>query len=197
MIDQIEADPQILDAAFTLFKERGYHAVEMAEIAALAGVALPAVQTHFVDKKALLQALLEHENPRNDIQQAFIALKTDSAEDMVRDAIHKLLTIFEQHTRFVDLAIIDAQVNKGAFIEKLSNHLAGDAAVFINRLSNMPATRPVSTIMVGRAFAALVLGFIITQKLAPESARYSMRIFPPKAWVDGMADIFLHGILQE
>ena len=58
MLEQIEADPRILDAAEKLFRLRGYHAVMLSDIATEAGVALPAVQSHFPDKDSVLEALL-------------------------------------------------------------------------------------------------------------------------------------------
>jgi hypothetical protein len=74
--------------------------------------------------------------------------------------------------------------------------MAGDAASFINRLANMPGMRPISSIMLGRAFASLLIGFVATQQMAPRPAQFAMRIFPVQAWVDGITDIFLYGIME-
>lgn len=192
----LKADPKILIAAEKLFKTRGYQAVLMADIAAEAKIALPAVQSHYHDKEDILYALLEKHSPREALQQALSELNHDTPEELVRDAIRRMLDVFEKHADFADLAILDLQVNNSNFTTALFSELAGGAAGFVNRLANMPGTRPISTIMLGRAFASLLIGFVATQYFAPRPAQFAMRIFPQRAWVDGVADVFLYGILE-
>ena len=192
----IEADPKILDVAERLLKERGFHAIVMADIAEEAGVALPAVQSHFADKDAIMQALLEKHSPKAEMLAALRQIRSNSAEDMVRDAMRLLIKIFNNHTSFAELAIIDVQVNDGAFITKFFSELTGEGASFVMRLSTMPGVRPVSSVMLGRAFASILVGFMATQHVAPQMVQFAMRMFPQDAWVDGMADIFLYGILE-
>lgn len=196
MISPLEADPRILIAAEKLIKTRGYHAILLADVATEAGVPLPAVQSHYPDKEALLEALLEKYSPKQDIQDALRQLRMDNPEELVRQAIHRLIEIFNAHQNFANLALIDVQVNGGKYLALLFKDLAAEAASFINRLSNLPGTRPISSIMLGRAFASLLLGFIATQQLAPEGAQFAMRVYPTKTWVDGITEIFLHGVLE-
>jgi AcrR family transcriptional regulator len=190
-----EADPKILEAAEKLFKARGFHAVVLADVARESGVALPAVQLDFPDTASLLRKLLDKHSPRQEIELALRQLRTDSPETLVRTAVEKFVTILNAHARFVELAVIDVQVNEGAYLAELFGEIAGEAASFINRLSTMHGTRPISSIMLGRVFASLLIGFIATQQLAPQSARYAMRVYPSKAWIEGLSDIFLYGIL--
>ena len=197
MLEQIEADPRILDAAEKLFRLRGYHAVMLSDIATEAGVALPAVQSHFPDKDSVLEALLQQYDPSDRIRVALNTLHSNNAEELVREAVRELIAIFNEHVRFANLVMIDIQVNDGMYISSLFSSLASEAAGFINRLSNMPDTRPISSVMLGRAFASILIGFVATQQMAPQGAQFAMRIFPEKAWVDGITDIFLYGILEQ
>ena len=143
-----------------------------------------------------MQALLEKHSPKAEMLQALRQIRSNSAEDMVRDAMRLLIKIFNNHTSFAELAIIDVQVNDGAFITKFFSELTGEGASFVTRLAAMPGTRPMSSIMLGRAFASLLVGFMATQHVAPQMVQFAMRMFPQDAWVDGMADIFLYGILE-
>lgn len=192
-----DREPLILDAAARLFKTRGYHPVLMADIATESKVPLPAVLTHFNDKSEVLEALLERASPREELRRVLAELKYDTLEDMTRGVIVKLMDVLNSHTAFMDMAILDLQVNNGTYMAALFSELAGDAASFINRMSNMPGARPISVIMLGRAFASLLIGFAVTQHLAPRPAQFAMRIFPQKAWVEGIADIFLYGIMEQ
>jgi AcrR family transcriptional regulator len=192
----LDADPRILDAAERLFRTRGYHSVELADIATESQVALPAVQSYFPDKASILEALLDLHSPRREIRHALTLLHSNSAESMVRETLARVAHIFEQNTSFVHLMVIDMQVNEGAYLETLFNDLAGEAAGFVNRLSAMPGVKPMSSIMLGRALAAVIIGFIATQYLAPQTIQYAMHIYPQKAWIDSVTDILLHGILK-
>ena len=196
MTNPVQADPKILDVAERLLKERGYHSIVLADIAEAAGVALPAVQSHYADKDAVMQALLEKHSPKDEMRQALRQISSGSAEDMVRDAMRLFIQIFSEHDRFAELAIIDMQVNEGAYIAQIFSDLTSEGASFVTRLSAMPGTRPISSIMLGRAFASMLVGFMATQYAAPQMVQFAMRMFPQAAWVDGMADIFLYGILE-
>ncbi|NJL93163.1 MAG: TetR/AcrR family transcriptional regulator [Anaerolineae bacterium] len=191
-----DAHAAILDTAERLFKEQGYHAVLLADIATQAKVPLPALQTHFHDKSDILNALLERRAPRDALRTALRQINKDSAEEMVRAAIREILQIFSAHADFLDLAILDVQVNNSNYVTALFSELAGDAAGFITRLANMPNMRPISTIMLARALASMLIGFAVTQYIAPRPAQYAMRIFPQRAWIEGMADILLYGIVE-
>lgn len=196
MSSALSAESRILDAAEQLFKSQGYHAVLLADIATSARVPLPALQTHYHDKKDILNALLDRSSPREEIRSVLTQISYDTPEDMVRNMIRQLLSVFDQHSGFMDLMIIDVQINDGNYMSALFSELAGSAASFINRLANLPGTRPISAVMLGRALASILIGFVVTQHLAPRPAKFAMRIFPEKAWVEGVADILLYGILE-
>lgn len=51
---------RLLDAALTMFAQRGYAATGIREILKAAGVTQPTLYHHFSDKAALLEALIEH-----------------------------------------------------------------------------------------------------------------------------------------
>ncbi len=192
----IDADPQILDAAEHLFLSKGFHGVRLADIAHESGVGLPAVQMHFPTTAALLNALLQRRDPRADLRHALQQLSGATPEDMLRDAVERILQIMELNGQFVGLALMDTQVNQGQYLTNMFQDLTTDAANFMNRLSTMAGVRPISTMMLGRALAAMLIGFMATQQLAPPHAQFALRVFPQKAWVDGMTDILLHGILE-
>jgi AcrR family transcriptional regulator len=56
--------PLVLDAAFDLFRERGYEGTSMEAIASAAGVTKPVVYACFASKEELFEALLEREERR-------------------------------------------------------------------------------------------------------------------------------------
>lgn len=186
----------ILESAEKLFKQRGYYDVTLEDVAADANLPLPGLQKQYADKQDILYALLERHSPRQLLKKTLYQLKGDSAETLAREAFWQLIAVMEEHPIFMEYALLDVQVNNASYLTGLMTELAGEMVGFINRLSKMPEMRPISSVMLGRAFASLLIGFVATEQFAPRSARFAMRMFPQKAWVQGMVDIFLYGILE-
>lgn len=86
--------PMILDAAFSVFLERGYEGASMEEIARRAGVSKPVVYSSFPGKEALFGELLRREEQRilDAIATAVPAeLITDDLEGLIADALTAFL----------------------------------------------------------------------------------------------------------
>ncbi|MDX8449040.1 TetR/AcrR family transcriptional regulator [Mesorhizobium captivum] len=77
-----ETRPEILQAAYKLFRRRGFFRVGMDEIADAAGVTKRTLYYHFDSKDALLTAVLasQHERTFADFQNYGIDLSGDAAE---------------------------------------------------------------------------------------------------------------------
>jgi hypothetical protein len=41
------------------------------------------------------------------------------------------------------------------------------------------------------------MGFLASERIAPGAARFAMRLFPQRAWLDGMVDLLLYGVLED
>ncbi|MDQ7012220.1 MAG: TetR/AcrR family transcriptional regulator [Mariprofundaceae bacterium] len=82
----------LIETAYLLFYEKGFHATGLAEILATASVAKGTLYQHFKSKDALIEAVLEHEGEK--IHAVFVEAVERSA-DTPRD---RLLAIFDvQH----------------------------------------------------------------------------------------------------
>ncbi|WP_332304867.1 TetR/AcrR family transcriptional regulator [Rhizobium sp. GR12] len=79
-----ETGRQILQAAETLFLDKGYDNVSLEEIAALSGVTRGAIHWHFKNKHGLLLAL------RNEAQEPFRRFADELSEDSRSASIEKL-----------------------------------------------------------------------------------------------------------
>ena len=44
---------------------------------------------------------------------------------------------------------------------------------------------------------AMLLGFVASEQAMPKLARVAMRLFPQRAWVDGVVDLMLYGVLED
>ena len=69
--DKPDKRAAILDAALTLFAERGFHGTSVPDIAQLAGVGAGTIYRHFEGKEALVNALYQHH--KAELGQALLA----------------------------------------------------------------------------------------------------------------------------
>ncbi|MCL1895618.1 MAG: TetR/AcrR family transcriptional regulator [Clostridiales bacterium] len=72
---------RILAEALTLFSERGYEAVTVAEIAAAVGVKAPALYKHYKSKQGIFDAILEEMQASYDRQAASMQMDGRDAEN--------------------------------------------------------------------------------------------------------------------
>ena len=68
----------ILDSALTLFSEKGYDAVSVAEIAGAVGIKAPSLYKHFPSKQAIFDAILE--KMQDDYTQRASSLGMDGSD---------------------------------------------------------------------------------------------------------------------
>src|ERR1700736_6090802 len=100
---------ELLAAALIVFREAGYSNATFEQIARQAKVAVSAVQQQFADKDTLLTTLLQAYSPLDDLLTAIDAVEGETAEDLLRDAMRRMVKVVQQHNDFFELAVIDAQ----------------------------------------------------------------------------------------
>lgn len=197
MGDLLARREALLAAALLAFRQHGYAETTFADVARQAKVPLDEVQAQFADKDQLLTALLHTYSPLPDMEAALNAVDGESAEEMLRDAMHRMIKVAQQHNAFFELAVIDAQVNNGAFLANLSAKLFPQATRLLARIKATGHLRPVADAILGRTLIALLMGFVISERAMPQVARFAMRLFPQRAWLDGMVDLLLYGAIED
>src|SRR4051812_20621204 len=122
-----KANDKVLDAALEVFREQGYNGATLELVAQRAKVDIAALQKQYRDKGGLFSALIKAHSPLSDLEAAFESIEGDSAEDSAEDIIRammrRMVEIVEQHRTFVDLAAMDVQANNGVYTSNLSTQL--------------------------------------------------------------------------
>lgn len=190
-------DTRILSAALAVLREYGYGGLTLARVAEHAHVDLDTLRLQFADSTALYAALITTYSPAKDLATVLDSVSGDTAEDILRDTMRRLVEVMANHEEFVDLAAIDIQSNGGASLFGMSLQLAPKALGLLSRLKNTGQLRPVSDIILARTLAAMLIGFIASERAMPKIARMAMRLMPQRAWLDGMVDLMLYGILED
>ena len=110
---------RILDAARSLFAERGYRATSMRQIAARVGITDPGLYYHFASKREILTALLD-EAPR---------ARSEPAATTVPELVDQICDLFQSYSRDAEISRIALRAQLGhepdalAFRERRLGHL--------------------------------------------------------------------------
>jgi AcrR family transcriptional regulator len=98
---------EILDAAEELISTRGLHGAALAQIARRAGVAVGTLYNYFADRDAMIRALFDS---RRATLRPKLAAAVENAvhlpfEQRLRQYMRDALAVFDEHRRFVKVAI--------------------------------------------------------------------------------------------
>ncbi len=136
----------------------------------------------------------------SDLEAALDAVNIEgheTAEDMIRDAMRRVVKVIDQNKAFLELAADDVQANNGASLAAISTRIIPKALALMDRIKATGQLRPVPDVIFARTMVAMLMGFIISEQAMPQMARMAMRMFPQRAWLDGMVDLMLYGVLED
>ena len=187
----------LLQAGLDVFIENGYSGVTLEQVAARAQVDVSTLKAQIPDKETLLHTLLKTYSPLDAMRAAIGSVEGESAEDIIRGAMRRLVQIIDEYPAFVDLAAIDVQANNGAYLASMSTELLPGLLRLFDRLKTTGQLRPAPDPVLARTLVALLMGYVISDKAMPKAVRVAMRLFPQRAWIDGMVDLLLYGILED
>lgn len=187
---------QILDAATTVFAEKGFHRATIREVARAAGVADGTIYNYFENKAALLLGLLERLNESErrgadfargaereaaNFMQAYIAQRfatvAQSGFDMFQMLISELLIDRELRERYREQTLAPTFAIAEAYLQ------GGMASGTLRSLDPQ---------LVSRALAGMTLGVLLLRLLGDPTLQDRWAEMP-----DIIATILAHGVSME
>lgn len=186
----------LIEAAYTLFMEKGYHGTSMRQIAERAGLALGGIYNHFASKEDIFAATLDAHHPYRKIMPALEQVTGETLEEFVRDAAGRIKVELQgAESNIVPLAFIELVEFQGRhlaqIVETFLPTLMGFTQKFTERrgrLRNVP--RPVML----RMFVIMMVGYVLTEIVVGRVAALKDLDVD---WFEGIIDIYLRGILAK
>jgi AcrR family transcriptional regulator len=166
-VDRDERERQILDAATSVFAERGYRATSMESVASRVGVTKPVLYDHFGSKEGLLLACIAR--ARQDLLSvtADAVADADGPEDMVRQGVRSFFRMLDENgTTWALIAEAEASDPDGPAVRALEG-IRDQQTEFIAGLLGMRT--PGEDRVRLEAYAQVVVG--ATERLALWRAR--------------------------
>lgn len=179
----------IVQAAYRLFLEKGYHATSARDIASTAGLSTGGLYTHFADKEQIFTAVLEGFHPFLHILPAMMAAQGETVEDLVHDIARRMVESLGLQRMALNLIFIEiVEFQGGHFSEMFPQYFQQFSVVFA-RVNRMLVTEAIPLPLLARSFFGLFFSFFLT------SIALSDRLPSDERTLDAFVDLYLRGIL--
>lgn len=184
----------LIEAAYQLFNNKGYHATSMRDIATEAGLALGGIYNHFQSKEDIFVAMLLERHPFLEILPELQAAQGDTVEALVRDAARRMIAKLDQQPLFLNLIFIEVVEFKSKHIPQLFELFFPPMLAFVQRFQQASGSlRDLPLPVVLRSFVGVFFSFVITDMLIGKQLPMGTA---PEAF-EHFVNIYLHGILAE
>lgn len=183
----------ILEAAYQLFLEQGYHATSMRQIAEQSGIALGGIYNHFPGKEAIFGELIIEKHPFNQILPHLIDAPGSNIDVFVENAAQSMIAELGRRPDFIKLMFIEIVEFNGRNMPRLMDVILPKILPLISRFTDSGnEVRAIPPFILFRAFLGLFFSYYMTELLlentpAVQDQRDALNYF---------VEIFLHGVLQ-
>jgi AcrR family transcriptional regulator len=196
-LSSTERREAIVQAALSLFSEKGFRGVTTRELAAAVGVTEPVLYQHFKTKRELYRALIE---TQCQLPQVVLELQAYVDSDDDSGFFRKLgMTILAQHLddpRFAKLLLhsaLDRHELADLFFETTVSRIDQRVEAFIAARIDRGAFRAVDPSLIARAF----VGMFVHMALVSSVFRPDKPLGDRQLMVEQMVSVFLTGLKKE
>jgi AcrR family transcriptional regulator len=185
----------ILKAAHDLFLKQGYHGTSMRQIAQAAHIALGGLYNHFPSKEKVFEAVYLAFHPYHEVLPMIAAAKGSNLEQLVQDAICRMVQVVEGRPDFMNLMFIEMVEFNSAHARQLFSSLFPQGMQLVEQFVEPypEQLRSIPAPMVLRTFLGLFFGYYLTETALAPAGPIDFRQDAMQYFVD----IYLHGILAE
>jgi AcrR family transcriptional regulator len=185
---------RIVEAAYRLFIEQGFHATSMRQVAQQAGVTVGGIYAHFASKEAIWEAVLMARHPYHEIVALLQQAGGDTVSEFLKQTASLMVAGLGQRPDVLNLLFIELVEFNGKHLSQVYKLALPDIVrlgqVFSQKRGKL---RPLPLPILARSFAGLFFSYYITEIILPDEARALMGSHALETFVD----IYLHGILAE
>ena len=184
---------RIIEAAYALFLEQGYHGTSMRQIAERAGLTMGGIYNHFDGKESIWEAVFMAKHPYRAVVPLLVDAKGQTVAEFVRSAAADVVAELEQHDELLNLMFIEIVEFGGKHLPDVFHAVVPSLSALGERFRGLQGRlRPLPLPILARSFAGLFFSYYITERLMPPEVRPLMGDHA----LDSFVDIYLYGILD-
>ena len=191
MTSELSTKKQILDSAYQLFVDKGFHGSSMREIADHAGIKAASIYNHFENKEQIFEAIFIEKHPMFRILEILDSIKGDSAEDLLTNAINRLNKELRSEPALLNLFFVELVEMNGKHVSRAIKTNFPTDSNFIkviyekkNEIRNIPIPVLIRS-LIGTIFANIMFNWFIGEDNVKKWGKPSE-----------LNDVLLRGILK-
>ena len=159
---------QILDAAITVFSEKGFHRATIKEIARVAGIADGTIYTYFASKDEVLLAVLDRLNETTERRQQFVLGDEQDLKAFFRAYLQQRMALLwpnaEVFRAVLPELLVNGELRRQYYEQVLAPTIAVGEQFFQAQNEQLQINIPLTV----RAIAGTLLGLLLLQLLGDE-----------------------------
>ena len=159
---------QILDAAITVFSEKGFHRATIKEIARVAGIADGTIYTYFASKDEVLLAVLDRLNETTERRQQFVLGDEQDLKAFFRAYLQQRMALLwpnaEVFRAVLPELLVNGELRRLYYEQVLAPTIAVGEQFFQAQNEQLQINIPLTV----RAIAGTLLGLLLLQLLGDE-----------------------------
>ena len=160
---------QILDAAITVFSEKGFHRATIKEIARVAGIADGTIYTYFASKDEVLLAVLDRLNETTERRQQFVLGDEQDLKAFFRAYLQQRMALLwpnaEVFRAVLPELLVNGELRRQYYEQVLAPTIAVGEQFFQAQSEQIQINIPLTV----RAIAGTLLGLLLLQLLGDET----------------------------
>lgn len=183
---------QILDAAITVFAEKGFARATIKDVAQTAGIADGTIYIYFENKTALLMGILNRLNESDQRPEHFEQAGEMTIEMFVRVYLKRRFTLMAESMAVFQIVLSEVLVNKDLRELYMTQVIAPTfdvAEPFFRQLVEEGKVRPHDPALSLRAISSMALGLLLLRIMGDPYLEQSWDEIP-----DLLTDFILHGL---
>ena len=182
----------LIDAAYTLFVQQGFHGTSMRQIAQEAGLALGGIYNHFDNKEEIFKAVVFTHHPFVKVVPQLTAVSTNTVEAMLSETLQLIDLEMQQDRGIFNLLFIELIEMKSKHVPEMAQLLMPSVLPFLQQLMTLnDQVRVKDPVIILRMF----IGTLLSYYLMGQMLTGTMLDTESSRSIDGFMDIFLHGLL--
>jgi AcrR family transcriptional regulator len=183
---------QILEAAYQLFVNRGFHGSSMREIAQRAGIKAASIYNHYENKELIFKNVFIEKHPLFRILEIIDGAEGETADELLTDASNRLYKEITNEPHLLNLYFVELVEMKGKHIpEAILTNFPHDSSFMRKVFAMKSELRDVREPVLVRALIGTIFANVMFRWFVGDSK--------PKRWGSQaeMTDVLLRGILKQ
>jgi AcrR family transcriptional regulator len=183
----------IVEAAYSLFLEQGYHATSMRQIAQRAGVAVGGIYNHFSSKEQIFDQVLLEKHPYRQLLTILQATPGKAMDEFIHNAASTIVDELGRRPEFIKLVFIELSEFKGIHAPHLFQTIFPQFLPFVQRFGGSQSQlRDLPPQAILLSFIGIFISYYLTSYVIHSDGKSTF----DHNELEHFLEIYLHGILK-